>query len=220
MNVARVNHVAVLLDNSRVLVTGGFDGSKILGSAEIFDPTTGVFTMTGSMNSPRSGHTATKLLDGRVLVTGGDSNSGPLASAEIYDPASGTFALTGTLSLAREFHTANARSDGTVLIIGGAHNQYHNPSIPACTHAIPTCWPVDVWEPTATMEVFDPVTGTFSVDGALDRAIENHTATLLKNGSVLVAGGEVIVRTYVNGSTSCCSYFETLITTTEIHVVP
>jgi hypothetical protein len=205
MNVYHVHHAAVLLDDGRVLVTGGFDGKKIVDSAEIFDPTTAVFTLTGSMNSPRSGHTATKLLDGRVLV---------------YDPASGTFALTGNLSFAREFHTASARSDGTVLIIGGAHNQYQNPSIPACTQPIPMCWPVDVWEPTGTIEAFDPVTGTFSVNGALDLAIENHTATMLKNGSVLVAGGEVISRTYVNGSTSCCSYFETLVTTTEIHVVP
>jgi hypothetical protein len=60
----------------------------ILATAELYDPTTGKFTRTGSMSHPRSGATATLLLDGRVLITGGDTGTGLTAdlTAELYQP--------------------------------------------------------------------------------------------------------------------------------------
>ena len=82
MNFDRYDYTATLLADGRVLVTGGFSegpsGSaslKYLTSAEIYDPSTGTFALTGSMLTARSGHTATVLRDGRVLVTGGAQNS-------------------------------------------------------------------------------------------------------------------------------------------------
>jgi hypothetical protein len=52
-------------------------------SAELYDPTTGKFVMTGSMRTPRAANTATLLLDGRVLITGGDTTG---LTAELYQP--------------------------------------------------------------------------------------------------------------------------------------
>jgi hypothetical protein len=90
----------VLLDG-RVLVAGGSQVlDQSLASAEIYDPTSGTFSATGSMATARTFHTATRLSDGRVLVIGGDSDgwnlAGPfLASAEIYDALTGMFRPAG-----------------------------------------------------------------------------------------------------------------------------
>lgn len=64
-------------------VRGSTAPSITRSSAELYDPTTGQFIMTGSMGTPRAGNTATLLLDGRVLIAGGDANG---LTAELYQP--------------------------------------------------------------------------------------------------------------------------------------
>ncbi|CAF4314768.1 unnamed protein product [Rotaria sordida] len=80
----RYGHTASVLTNGKVLVTGGW-GSIVdsVNSTELYDPSTGTWTMTGSMNNARSLHTASILTNGNVLVTGG-YNVFILNSSELY----------------------------------------------------------------------------------------------------------------------------------------
>ncbi|CAF1691809.1 unnamed protein product, partial [Adineta ricciae] len=74
MIVARGYHTATVLSNGTVLVTGGWNGSVYLSSAELYDPPSGSWTTTGSMSVARVYHTATALSNGKVLVTGGQND--------------------------------------------------------------------------------------------------------------------------------------------------
>jgi hypothetical protein len=115
-------HTASLLQDGTVLVTGGFwdNGGNTTATAELFDPTSQMFTATKSnMGSQRAIQTATTLIDGTVLVTGGDGTGAALATAEVYDPIAKTFSPTGSMETPRESHTATLFNDGTVLLTGG-----------------------------------------------------------------------------------------------------
>lgn len=83
METARAFQTSTSLKDGTVLVTGGTDGTSSLATAELYDPTTGVFSPTGNMATARQSHTATLLNNGTVLVTGG-TNGAALASAELY----------------------------------------------------------------------------------------------------------------------------------------
>jgi len=177
MTASRGGHTATLLANGKVLIAGGADQDPTgtgLASAELYDPTSGTFTQTGSMAVGRFLHTATLLQNGRVLIVGGvlTSTSDPVATAEVYDPATGIFTMTGAMATARERHTATLLADGRVLIVGGT-----------------TFTGTGNLHPTVTVEIYDPTTGSFSVTGSMAEARTFHTATLLPNGKVLVAGG-------------------------------
>jgi Galactose oxidase, central domain/Kelch motif len=177
MTASRGGHTATLLANGKVLIAGGADQDPTgtgLASAELYDPSSGTFTQTGSMAVGRFLHTATLLQNGKVLIVGGalTSTSAPVATAEVYDPANGTFTATGAMATAREQHTATLLADGRVLIVGGT-----------------TSTGTGDLQPTATVEVYDPSTGSFSVTGSMAESRSLHTTTLLPSGKVLVAGG-------------------------------
>ena len=99
MTTARCFQEATLLTDGRVLVSGGdpagwlYDG-PFLASAEIYDPSTGSFTSTGSMVETLTNHAATLLPGGLVLIAGGYDGRRDVASAELYDPVTGTFGPT------------------------------------------------------------------------------------------------------------------------------
>jgi hypothetical protein len=173
MVVNRSQHTATQLSDGRVLIAGGSiftsmtTPSDTSSTAEIFDPTTGAFTATGSMAAPRSSHTATLLQNGKVLIAGGQNANGVLTSAELFDPATGTFISTGTMTAARSYHTATLLPTGKVLLTGGADN---NGSV-------------------ASAEIYDPSTNSFASTGGMATARASHTATALNTGKILVAGG-------------------------------
>jgi hypothetical protein len=184
MNAARMRHTATLLSDGRVLIVGGFNrpaggSTDALASAELYDPKTGSFSPTGSMATARYGHAASLLSDGRVLVSGGSQGGDTLsASAELYDPNSGTFSPTGSMTTARDFHTSIVLFDGRVFIGGGEADERPSGFIG------PTPRPAAPWA-----ELYDPTSNTFRPTGSPKTARDNFTATLLPGGRVLIAGG-------------------------------
>jgi hypothetical protein len=184
MQQARWNHVATLLNDERVLVTGGQIGICSTASAELFDPATGIFSSVGFMLSARLGHTATLLATGEVLVAGGLNGCRPDSSddppwdplfAELFEPTSNSFRGSGNMSTTRIGHSAVRLPDVKVLVLGG---------IPAVQnlHAQPT-------DPTYA-ELYDPAGHTFSPVKGLSISHESYTATLLSRGIVLIVGGQ------------------------------
>jgi N-acetylneuraminic acid mutarotase len=145
---------------------------------------TGKWSTTGSMITARAEHTATLLRDGKVLVAGGVADSREeeaLASAELYDPRTGTWTATGSMKRPRAQHTATLLADGRVLVAGGM-----------CDGRFTTGCPSDE-DPTgatAAAEIYDPGTGKWTATGDMTTQRFYHTATLLDDGEVLVAGTE------------------------------
>ncbi len=105
MITARTGLTATMLPDGEVLVAGGaenFNDNPAFNSAELYNPSTGVWSATGSMIGARAWHNATLLHSGKVLVSGGWNNGDALSSAEIYDPATRAWTATGPLTTARQ----------------------------------------------------------------------------------------------------------------------
>ena len=79
----RYIHTASVLLNGTVLVAAG-SNNVYLASAELYDPSTGVWSVTRNMINARRFHTESVLLNGTVLAAGGEGQGGYLTSAELY----------------------------------------------------------------------------------------------------------------------------------------
>ncbi|MER5920250.1 kelch repeat-containing protein [Streptomyces mirabilis] len=101
MHDARFSPTATRLPNGKVLVAGGSGTGSNLASAELYDPRTGRWALTGSMHDGRSAATAALLPNGKVLVAGGLGDTGILASAELYNPRTGRWSVTDSMHDAR-----------------------------------------------------------------------------------------------------------------------
>lgn len=185
--VARQGHSVTALDDGTVLVAGGDEpdgmgGLTAVASMELFDDQKLTFAPTaGSMTSARSTHTATLLDDGRVLLAGGYAVAPTaLATAEIYDPATGTTTAVASMSVGRTQHTATQLADGRVFVAGGAAT-FDLDGVQAVLGSISTAH--------LTTEIYDPVADTWTPGPNLPYRLFGHTATLMKNGDVLIAGG-------------------------------
>lgn len=183
MSSPRTGATATLLPSGKILIAGGFDSSKVaLNTAEIYDPANGTFVATGNnMTDARAFHTATLLLNGKVLLDSGlIDNTGNLSStADIFDPTAGphgTFTVSTSTAGSRAGAAAvlfpSGPMAGKVLITGGD----------VCTGTSEVCSGM-------TIDVYDPVKDMFTFPTVMHEFRINHTATLLKDGTVLVAGG-------------------------------
>ena len=137
----------------------------------------GTFTTTGSMTTVREAPTATLLPSGKVLIAGGTDGHFTIGSAELYDPRTGTFTATGSMTTPRAGHTATLLANGRVLITGGVQTLVDGPG-----------------STLSSAEIYDPATETFAPTGNMSVGRGFHTATLLANGKVLIAGGSVSAR--------------------------
>jgi uncharacterized protein (TIGR03437 family) len=164
MSVGRLQHASVLLPSGKVLVVG--PGT----TAEIYDPRTGTFALTGSTQFSHGDLlTATLLNDGRVLVVGGVTT--PI-SAELYDPVTGKFSKTGQPLMAHGYWgAATLLTDGRVLVVGG---------LLALSATV---------SPSSGAEIYDPKTEKFSAAAPMAVNRSAHTMTLLNDNRVLIAGG-------------------------------
>src|ERR1700722_722010 len=168
----RSGQSATLLPDGRFLIAGGMRRNQdFYKSAELYDPATGKFQSTGDMAERRVGHAAVLLRSGKVLIAGGWSGEGGTDSAELYDPITGKFTLMAAKMTARRGRpSAAVLANGDLLITGGADHDGPGGRL-------------------ASAEVFRAATLTFQPTGAMHHARVGHTATLLNDGKVLVAGG-------------------------------
>jgi hypothetical protein len=200
----RSGHTATQLADGRILVLGGSTSSaagltaSFVTVAELWDPSTGSFTPAGELVEPRAGHTATLLSDGGVLVVGGYIGSGytsglddagrhvvldapadlvddHLASAEVWDSSSLSFRATSGMSQARTQHTATLLTDGRVAVVGGAGIRVEGDAL--------------FVEERASVEVWDPATGSFAPGTPLAGPRQGHSAIRLSNDQLLIVGG-------------------------------
>lgn len=173
MHINRSDHAATLLPNGKVLISGGWVLGAVTNISEIYDPSTETWTITGSMHTKRSNHTMTLLQNGMILAVGGSDPCyySVIASAEIYNPDAGVWTVTGSMHTAHGWHTATLLPNGLVLVAGGL-STYNTGGVLV-----------------KSAELYDPSVGTWTITGSMNTVRCNHTATLLVNGMVLVAGG-------------------------------
>lgn len=160
----RVSGLAARLPDGRVLIAGGYSGTKATATTEQYDERTGKFSDGPRMTTPRADGTVTRLADGRLLFAGGADTP----SAEIYEPRANAFKATGPMTIQRKVQTATLLKDGRVLIAGGVTTGNRV---------------------LASAELFDPRTGQFTRTGSLSRIRYKHGAVRLADGRVMVIGG-------------------------------
>ena len=173
MTQPRCLHCATLLPSGEVLVSGGAisiynNSNPTVASSEIYNPKTGEWTATGSLNGNRASAATLLLESGEALTAGGYSNAGNgatntyLTSAELYNPSTGAWSPTTSMSPGVGLpSTPVLLTDGDVLI--------------ADDH-----------------QFYDPTTATWTATGALPKGAGLGLATILDNGEVLATGSQCI----------------------------
>jgi len=182
MHSPRFRHTATLLNNGMVLITGGAykmssedNINPALNTAELYNPKTGMFTLTHStMTAYREAHAASLLHDGTVLLTGGQDNHFLIENtAELFNPTTGTFSSTssegcagspppaGCMSSGRDFHLSQTLPDGRVLIAGGVNSAFST---------------------IATAEIYNPATQSFTPTGNMSIPRSGAAASMVLSG--------------------------------------
>jgi N-acetylneuraminic acid mutarotase len=182
LGTGRYNHTSTLLKDGRLLVAGGTNSGP-LDSARLYDPAQNTWADAAPMKIAREGDTAVLLHSGKVLVAGGqtsapgDGSPAYTRTAEVYDPATDTWTQTaGSMSTGRFQPTMTVLGDGRVLVAGG-------------TGSVDTGQGVRSAVSLDSAEIYNPDTDTFSDAASMSVPRAMHTASLLPDGKVLVAGG-------------------------------
>jgi hypothetical protein len=176
LNVARYLHSVVKLLDGRVAVFGGQSGGSLDGYpintdvVEIYDPTTGIWTVAGHLTEPREHQTASLLLDGRVLIAGGLTGDTPVADAEIFDLSTGLSTAVAPMQQARYEHQATSLLDGRVMVTGGRIGGWDGDFFNEC-------------------EIYDPAANAWTVVDPMHQPRMRALLVQFSDGSILAAGG-------------------------------
>jgi len=217
LNTTRGYARAVVLNDGRVLVTGGLDIMTLISACEIYDPTTETWTPTSQPSEPQWGHDLCLLDNGRVLSVGGFRDFGMnMAGCHIFDPVTETWTATNPLNYRRWKLTAVRLITDDVLVVGGQNASFVN--IPQCEvynvsagtwtvtsnninpgrightctklqNPDPRVWLIGGESALSDCEFFHAYAGLWEDTDALIPGREDHSATLLDNGNILVTGG-------------------------------
>jgi len=172
MSFTRADHAAVTLNDGRVLIVGGVDGSKMVSRLMyVFDPSSETFTQLGSLIAGRVLFAAVTLADGNVLIIGGASGA---PNTVVVNAQTGAAVPTPNQPhTIRVGGTATRLPDNKILILGG------RVSVGLVAGAT---------DPSA--EIYDPAAGTFTVlPTSLSVGRYEHTAVATNDGRVLIYGG-------------------------------
>jgi hypothetical protein len=171
----RFASMGVPFANGDALVAGGCDVGGCTTSAEQWSAGANTWSEQAPLPVPRGFGTATLLADGRVLVVGGCADPAcatVLGDATVYDPVANTWTAAGSMSLPRAGHSATLLNDGSVLVAGGCADA-------ACMTVLSSA---EIWSESDGGS-------QFAAAPSMAAARHHHTATLLGNGEVLMAGG-------------------------------
>jgi hypothetical protein len=190
--------------------SGNLCYSTVNGSAELYDPASETWAVTGSLGQRRSGHSATLLQNGQVLVLGGYDYGYDIGfyayinSAELYDPTTGSWQATASPMTNYVDHSATLLKNGKVLVVFaqnppsiGISAELYDPATATWTS---TDAPTDLgmMRPISngkifsvagrSSELYDPDNGKWTSLGGFNVIRFPTTATVLDNGKVLVTG--------------------------------
>jgi hypothetical protein len=208
---------ATLLPNGKVLVAGGSTGCDspcFTAAAELYDPATGTFALTGNMTTPRAGARAVLLKSGDVLLVGGSpaTDRSSMLSAELYHPSAGKFTSLGAAHLA-DATQIMLLNDGLALVVGSSGSALYDPATQRFTSTGTMTVPRTKFggallpdgrvliaggqasgpsgTRVASTQIYDPTTGRFFPGPELtrDRFKLSKAVVSLRDGRVLIAGG-------------------------------
>ena len=190
MKSSRERFSVIRLADGRVMAVGGrarglgnVEAGNFNGTAELMDPRTLEWTLTGELAHKRRSPALIQFADGRVLAAGGTGEQKvPIASVEIWDPATGEWAGGADMALARDSMGVALLKDGRLLVAGGVGIDERGYLITSLAEA----------------ETFDPATGEWTAAAPMAEARVNHTATRLTDGRVLAVGGGGVDGPYSN----------------------
>jgi N-acetylneuraminic acid mutarotase len=157
--------------NGLIYMISGTDanGSPIAGS-EAYNPANNSWASIAHPGAWCCGGTA-RGLDGKIYIAGGENDvDGVTSAVKVYDPTVNTWSSVAPLSIARDVMTLVTDTSGKLYAIGGAANGMSNRLV-------------------STVEIFDPVSGTWTGGAAMGTPRWYHASALGSNGKIYVFGG-------------------------------
>ncbi|MEK2687856.1 Kelch repeat-containing protein [Bdellovibrio sp. GT3] len=164
---------ATVLNDGRVLVAGGLDGTFArTATTAIYNPASNSWSAGPSIAVPRAGHSSHLLPNGKVIIIGGAAHpttSAPTEKTEIFDPATDQWTYGPDMPTAVSEFPSVTLSDNTILILGGL-----------TTAAVTSI---------TTVQAYDPSTNSFSTKAPMALGRYQAAAAVLPSGNVLLTGG-------------------------------